>query len=234
MIALLRGEIAVSETRVLAFDCAGRGCAVAVRAGSRLLARRREAMERGQAGRLVPMIASVLDEAGMKASALDLIAVTTGPGGFTGIRIGLATARGLALATGKPAIGISNFDAIAAAVPPSARRGRSLIVALDSKRAEFFLQAFGESGTVLGAGRQVAPAQLQSFLPPGALILAGDAAALLAPLLAGRDVVRAQDAELPDPALIARLALSRFGAEPLPPPLPLYLRPPDTTLPQAP
>ena len=120
----------------------------------------------------------------------------------------------------------------------SAGKGDNLflcsIVALDSKRAEFFLQAFGESGTVLGAGRQVAPAQLQSFLPPGALILAGDAAALLAPLLAGRDVVRAQDAELPDPALIARLALSRFGAEPLPPPLPLYLRPPDTTLPQAP
>jgi tRNA threonylcarbamoyladenosine biosynthesis protein TsaB len=221
----------VSETKVLAFDCAGRGCAVAVLAGGRVLAQRREALERGQAGRLMPMIAGVLDEAGIKAAALDLIAVTTGPGGFTGIRIGLAAARGLALALARPVIGISNFDAIAAAVPPPARHGRPLVVALDSKRTEIFLQAFAESGPALGEGRQLAPAEIESFLPPGALILAGDAASILAPVLAGRDIVVAPDATLPDPVLIGRLALSRFGAEPKPaPPRPLYLRPPDTSL----
>ena len=97
--------------KVLGFDCAGSGCAAAVLAGDRVVARRAEKLERGQAARLMPLIAETLKEAGLVPADLDLIAVTTGPGGFTGIRIGLAAARGLALAAGIPAVGVSNFAA---------------------------------------------------------------------------------------------------------------------------
>ena len=219
--------------KVLGFDCAGRGCAVAVRAGSRLLARRREAMERGQAGRLVPMIASVLDEAGMKASALDLIAVTTGPGGFTGIRIGLAAARGLALAAGIPAAGVSNFAASAAAVPPQARDGRVLVAAIESKREEFYLQASAASGETLVEGALVHPRDLEAFLPAGKLLLTGDAAARLLPWLKHRDAEIAAGSGPPNPADVALLGLALWQKGEAVPPRPLYLRAPDTTSPRA-
>ncbi len=102
----------------------------------------------------MPMIASVLAEAELSVDALDLIAVTIGPGGFTGLRIGLAAARGLALATGVPLLGITSFAAVAASVDarPSAP-GCSLVVALDSKRSELYLQGFAADGTALADGR---------------------------------------------------------------------------------
>src|SRR5665213_4622386 len=75
---------------VLGFDCAGRGCSAAVLRGDTVLASRAEPMERGQAEKLMPLIVETLAAAGVAATALDLVAVTTGPGGFTGVRIGLA------------------------------------------------------------------------------------------------------------------------------------------------
>lgn len=217
--------------RLLAFDCAGRGCAVAVLCDGRVAARRSEPMERGQAAALLPMIAAVLAEAAVPAASLDLIAVTTGPGGFTGLRIGIAAARGLALATGRPAVGVSSFAAIAAAVPAPPRVGRSLVVALDSKRDEIFLQAFASDGSPQGAAAQRTPAAAGALLPPGPLLLAGDAALRLAAGLGGRATVAA-DTAVPDPADIARLAAAAWRAGTALPPRPVYLRPPDTTRPR--
>lgn len=217
---------------VLAFDCAGRGCAAAVLADRRVLARRSQPMERGQAAALLPLVASVLAEAGTGFAALDLLAVTVGPGAFTGVRIGLAAARGLALATGLPLIGVTSFAAVAQAVAPQRRAGRTLAVALDSKRAEIFLQAFVPDGPALGPGAMVALDQADAFLPPGPILVAGDAAERLMPFLFGRGV-RAEDAELPDPADVARVALAQFRPGPLPAmPQPLYLRAPDTSVPR--
>jgi tRNA threonylcarbamoyladenosine biosynthesis protein TsaB len=217
---------------VLAFDCAGRGCAAAVVAGGRVLARRSEPMERGQAAALVPLIEATLAAAGLTLRAVDLLAVTVGPGAFTGVRIGLAAARGLALATGLPLVGITSFAAMAEAVPPSRRAGRTLAVALDSKRAEIFLQCFAAAGPALAPGALVAPSDADALIPPGPILVAGDAAERLMPFLAGRGE-RAADAELPDPADIARAALSQWrpGEKPALP-RPLYLRAPDTTLPR--
>src|ERR1700761_2687145 len=117
--------------KVLAFDCSGASCAAAVLVGDRVAAQRFTAMERGQAEALLPMIDAVLREASLATTQLDLIVVTTGPGSFTGLRIGLAAGRGLSLASGIPALGVPSFDAIAV---PEAET--PLIIALDSKREE--------------------------------------------------------------------------------------------------
>jgi len=217
---------------VLAFDCAGRGCAVAVVADGRVTARRSLAMERGQAEALMPLIAATLGDAGVAIGEVGLLAVTVGPGAFTGLRIGLAAARGLALATGLPLIGITGFDAAAAAVPPPLRAGRPLVVALDSKRDEIFVQCFAAYGPALGEGALVAPDRASAMVPPGPILLAGDAAELLAPWLGARAAIAPGTAQ-PDPAIIARLALGRWrpGEHPAPPG-PLYLRAPDTTEPR--
>jgi tRNA threonylcarbamoyladenosine biosynthesis protein TsaB len=228
----MRPPIEDHGVNVLAFDCAGRGCAAALVADRRIAARRSQPMERGQAEALLPLIAATLEDAGIGMGELDLLAVTIGPGGFTGLRIGLAAARGLALATGLPLIGVTGFDAIAAAVPSSQRAGQPLVVALDSKRDEVFVQCFAADGPALADGALVTPDQANALVPPGPILLAGDAAAMLAPWLGDRAVI-APEAARPDPAIIALLALERWrpGERPAPP-RPLYLRAPDTTEPR--
>ncbi len=217
---------------VLGFDCAGRGCSAAILIGDRVVAERALPMERGQAAALLPMIEAVLTDAGLRIAALDLLAVTIGPGGFTGLRIGLAAARGLSLAAARPLAGVTSFAAVAAAVPEQLRAGRRLVVALDSKRNEIFLQCFADDGSAAGAAALVGPDELASWLSPGPLILAGDAALRLADGLRGRDVVLAPGDGLPRAGDVARLGAAawRSGA-PLPRAEPLYLRAPDTSVP---
>ena len=218
---------------VLAFDSGGAACSAAVLRDGAVAARRLAPMERGHAEALMPMIAAVLAEAGTEVAALDLIAVTTGPGAFTGLRIGLAAARGLALASGVPALGITRFAAAAAAVPRERHAGRRLVIALDSKREELYLQVFA-AGTAAGDGALVPPGAVADWLPAGELLLAGDAAPSLARLIAAREgVEQAPGPGLIDAVDVARLAAAawRPGLRP-PPPRPLYLRAPDTTLPR--
>jgi tRNA threonylcarbamoyladenosine biosynthesis protein TsaB len=94
---------------ILAFDTSAAYCAAALMSGDSLVAGRREEMSRGQAERLFPMLGEILDDRGIDWQALDAIAVGTGPGNFTGLRVAIAAARGLALSTGLPAIGIDGF-----------------------------------------------------------------------------------------------------------------------------
>ncbi|SRR5579883_2049614 len=223
----------IGRMKVLGFDSAGSQCAVAVLDGERVASTRAEAMPHGQAERLMPLIAETLTTAAIAPAALDLIAVTTGPGSFTGIRIGLAAARGLALATGRPAAGVSVFDAYTAAVPAAAWQARTLIVAVESKREEFYLQAFKTAGAALSAPTQIHPRDLDAWLPAGPLLLAGDAAARLQTQLAGHDFVMAPGAEAVDPAWVARLGRAQVrGTGTVEPPRPFYLRAPDTTTPR--
>src|SRR6185437_11027158 len=122
--------------KVLAFDCSGASCSAAVVIDDRPAAQRFVPMERGHAETLLPMIETVLREAALTPAGLDLLAVTIGPGCFTGLRVGLAAARGLALARKVPAIGVPSFDAVVAEEAGE----RPLFIALESKRAELFLQ----------------------------------------------------------------------------------------------
>jgi tRNA threonylcarbamoyladenosine biosynthesis protein TsaB len=222
---------AAAVMRILALDSSGSGCSVAVLSGERLLGHESAPMHRGQAEHLVPMIARVMLGAGLGFNALDLVAVTLGPGAFTGVRIGIATAQGLALAAGLPALGLGSFETVAAAVPAALLAGRSLLVAIESRREELYLQAFDGTRAPLGTGALVAAADWRGFVPTGPLVLAGDGAVRLGPALPGRDIVRGPGSGSADAVALARLAALRWcqglRTERLDP---LYLHAPDVTL----
>ncbi len=215
---------------VLGFDSAGAGASVSVLRDGAVVAARAAAMERGQAEILMPMIADTLADARVEATDLDLIGVATGPGSFTGLRIAIAAARGLALATGVPAIGVSRFAAVAAQFPAAQRGSRALLTALDTRRDDFFLQLFDrEPEQPFLADAETAARRL----PRTPLMLAGDAARRLAPALSGRDVELAEEPDAPCATQVARLAAAEFRpGVVIPPPRPLYLRAPDTTMPR--
>jgi tRNA threonylcarbamoyladenosine biosynthesis protein TsaB len=202
-----------------------------------VVAHRLEAMGRGQSERLVPMIEEVMGEAGLDYQELDAIAVTRGPGGFTGVRIGLAAARGLALAWDRPIIAVSTLEAVAAATAEAERRGRVILVLLDAKRADLYVQAFDSDLAPLSEPAALPPELIVRGLPPGPLLLAGDGIdqarraleALERNLLISHAPVLCDAAQVA--ALAARRALPPAAA---PAPTALYLRAPDVTLPPAP
>lgn len=214
---------------ILALDTAMAACSAAVWRDGETLAARREPMARGQAEALVPLMQAVMAEAGVADYAeLDRIAVTMGPGSFTGLRVGLATARAVAVAADRPVIGITTTEALAAAVPESARAGRRVLAVIDSKRADLFLQWFDATLAPLSEPESAEPEAVREALAEAPTVVVGDALALLGELPEG--CVAADAAlSLPDPAVVAALA----AGKPLPeaPPGALYIRPPDATLP---
>lgn len=219
----------MKKMNILAIDGATGACSVALISGEDVLSRRSVTLDRGQAEVLVPMVLDTLGEAGVGFSGLDRLAVTVGPGSFTGVRIALATARALALAAGLPLVGVSTLEAYAHGVPEGLRRGRMVLAAVDSRRAEPFLQLFGADLKPMGPPAAVPPHDAASLLPDGPVLVAGDAVRQVEAFLAHRPDTAFADPSIPDPVAVARLAAAR----PLPeaPPRPLYLRAPDVTLP---
>lgn len=224
--------------RVLGLDTATSGCSAALWDDGAVTVRRREPMARGQAEALVPLAQAVMMEAGCAFDTLDRIAVTVGPGAFTGLRIALAAARGFALAAGLPVVGITSFDAVVHGLPDAERDGRAVLVAVDSRRTEPFLQLFHPDLTPFGEPAMLEPAAVPGWLDglladeAGAvpLLIAGDGAAALRPLLEGRaDTVFAAGPGTPDAAVVAALGARREVGLPA---QPFYLRPPDVSLPR--
>lgn len=206
--------------RLLAFDCSGASCSAAVVIGDAVIASRFVEMARGQAEALVPMIAAVMAEAAIDFAALDAIATTVGPGSFTGLRIGLATARGLALAADRPIIAVTSFEAF-----QSARQPGPLTVLIDSRRGPLFVQAFDAAGVAEGEPCALEPEAAAGYLAGRAGDVTGDGV----PLLPGHRAV--------PPARIQAEAVGRAACRLDPaarsrPALPLYLRAPDVTLPK--
>jgi tRNA threonylcarbamoyl adenosine modification protein YeaZ len=180
-------------------------------------------MARGQAERLMPLIAEVMAEAGAALGDLDALAVGTGPGNFTGLRIAVAAARGLALALGRPAIGVPSHEAMAEGLP------RPLLVSIDARRDRLYLQRFGDDPR----GPELVEAVSPSWVAPGTSVTGHAADAL-----AARYDLRAVGATPPAPG-VASAAMRRFRAAPAcrtwPRPAPLYLRPADAApAPEAP
>lgn len=215
---------------VLAFDCSTQSCSVAVTGGGDVLAHRWAAMARGQAEALMPMIGEALAESGLDWSDLDLVAVTVGPGTFTGLRIGLAAARGMALAGNLPVAGVTTCEAVAHSVPMAERDGgRILLACIDGKRADVFVQAFDAALQPLSPPEAVMPEEAARRWP-GPVLLAGDAAARLA--LSMPDAILSMAPPFPDARVVAVLGARHHAEGRGLPPHPLYLRPPDVTLPE--
>ncbi len=217
---------------ILALDSATNACSAALWREGAVTAHRLEPAERGQAERLMPLVLEVLGEAGTEVAALDLLAVTRGPGSFTGLRVGLAAARGMALAAGIPCLGVTTLEAVAAGVEESVPG--PLLVVLDAKRADVYAQAFDPSGQPLGEPGAVMPGELATLVAGDPVTLVGDAAKTAAEALAeaGRQVRLADAPGYPDARVIAAIAAGRWDGK-AETPDPLYLRPPDARLPKA-
>ncbi len=217
---------------LLAIDTAGPACAVAVArdragGGAEIAAKTSEAMARGHAERLMPMIEAALRKAGTGFKDLDRVAVTTGPGSFTGVRVGIAAARGLALALDIPAIGIGSLEALAFPVRQSHNDGTAIAV-LDARRDEVYARATDlSSGETLVEAAALTVTALAAKLTAARepLVLIGVGAALLEPAIQGRTFEIVGKPATPDIEDVARLGLA--AAADAKPPVPLYARDPD-------
>src|SRR5262249_39328456 len=142
--------------RVLAIDTALDACSAAVLDTGAIIASETKIMTRGHAEALMPLIARVMDRAGVDFRELDRVAVTTGPGSFTGLRVGIAAARGIALATGKPAVGLTTLAAFAAP-HIAADDARPVGSAAAAPPDPVSLQLFGGGGGAPGRPQNRAP-----------------------------------------------------------------------------
>lgn len=208
--------------KLLAVETALGACSVAVLDGEKILAHRFVEMARGHAEALAPMVEAAMREARVDFAALDRLAVTTGPGTFTGQRVGLAFMRGLRVALQKPLIGITTLEAMAAAT------GSERAAAIhDAKRDEAYLLLWQNGETILAPAVMPfaeAVARIRAF---GPCALAGTGAPMAAAAL--NDGVSLTDIRQPDALWVGRLAMTRPVSDG--PPAPLYLRAPDAKLP---
>lgn len=207
---------------VLGLDTCLNACSVAVVDGGRVLAHRSEVMARGHQERLAPMAQAVMADAGLPFAALERIGVTVGPGSFTGLRVGIAFAKGLASALGLPAVPVGALEALAA------EGGEGLVAAaIDARRDQVYLQAF-DAGRPLMAPDALplgqAAARIVELSMGRPLTLVGSGAPLLADAAPAARVLTPEGC---DARKVAELAAARAPA----PLKPLYLRAPDAKLP---
>jgi tRNA threonylcarbamoyl adenosine modification protein YeaZ len=214
--------------RVLAIDTALEACSAAVLDTEHggLLASESLSMARGHAEALLPLLARVMEQADMTFHDIDRVAVTTGPGSFTGLRVGISAARGIALAAEKPAVGLSTLSAYAAPYIAADDTIR-VVAAIDARHNHVYLQVFGPGGRTLVAPRLASVQEAARAAAGAAACIVGSAA----------DAVAAAWTDLSRPPTVvdARAApdivwVARMGAvvpEGTSPPKPQYLRAPD-------
>jgi len=233
--------------RALAIDTSTETAGVALCDGAICVARRPldphhpAASEPGRhAERLLGLIEGVLEEAGWKKRELELVACCVGPGSFTGVRVGVATAKGIALALGLPIVGIGSLEVMAHAYfarTSAAKDDEGVIALLDARKGEVFWAAYASTGALLaGPGHLAATqiAEVASQVPRPKIRYVGEFARGLP--IEPTWVVTGADTDRPDAVVLARLAiaaLARRGPDDLDALEPAYVRPPDITLPTA-
>lgn len=204
---------------VLALDTAGVDCAAAVydSGSDSVIGEVTETIGRGHAEHLMDVVDAALAKAGIALAAVERIVVTVGPGSFTGIRIGVAAARGFALSLDIPAIGVTTLEVMAATAREQ-NPGQSVLAAIDAKREEIYLQSFDADGCPLDEARAVTIDEARAIAGAFDGIVTGTAVARLS---------EAPPAERPDAfpiAVVARLGAAKPVSDK---PKPLYLRGPD-------
>jgi tRNA threonylcarbamoyladenosine biosynthesis protein TsaB len=215
--------------RLLAVDTALGACSCAVVDDARILAHRFEVMQRGHAERLAPMADEAMREAGLAFADLERLAVTTGPGTFTGQRVGLAFARGLRVALKIPLTGITTLEAMATAAIAETGEGYGLAIH-DARRNEVYFELLREDETIVPASIAAfddALAAISAATRKAKLAFAGTAAEAAAMNYEGEAILT--PIRQPDALWVARIALTREASSDVP--KPLYLRPPDAKLP---
>jgi tRNA threonylcarbamoyladenosine biosynthesis protein TsaB len=217
--------------KVLGIDTATAACSVALLQDASVLAAESEPMQHGHAQALVPMLLRVMN--GHEFGSLDAFGVTCGPGGFTGIRVGLATARGLALAARRPVFGVSTFTAVVRGLPLPAGHDRKILVLIESRRPDLYAQLFSPERQPLADPAALRLEALAAYAGIGPLLLAGDGAARAVPAL-GSAVELAPGPGRPEAATVAAIAIELLSQQgpPSAPPRAFYLKAPDVTVPR--
>jgi len=214
---------------ILALDTSMGVCSAAVLrtdGAAQTLFARQETMARGHAEALMPMVAAVMAEAGLPAAELNLIAATTGPGSFTGVRIAIAAARGLALVTRAKLFGTDSLTVMAKAAAEGLG-GQPFAVAVDARRGMIYLELFDGAARKLVGPLLLAPGDAANRLPAGCRLAVGSGAATLAEAASrlGLSVTTKLHELQPSAGALAVIAHER-GETSLTL-RPLYLRPPD-------
>jgi tRNA threonylcarbamoyladenosine biosynthesis protein TsaB len=221
-------NVTLAKMLILAIDTALDACAAAVldTGSGKLIASESQPMKRGHAEALMPLVARVMKESGLPYAALDRVAVTTGPGSFTGLRVGLAAARGIGLAAAKPVVGLTTLSAYSAPIV-SEQSEHPIIAAIDARHDQVYFQVVGGDGRALIRPKVAPISEALAASRFGAPHLVGNAATILAdrwPSDAARPCqVEAQPA--PDINWVAWLGAAVDPAAA--PPTPYYLRAPD-------
>lgn len=226
---------------ILALDTAMAGCAVGVYNPQlhKALSSIERPMTTGQAEHLVPMIEEALDQAGVKYADLGALAVTRGPGAFTGLRIGLSTARALALALDIPAIGVETFSAILETAREKIEIAAPGAIIMETKRTDYYAAQFDRIGKIKDGGASLSLEKLLNAMENNASkLLIGDAINRF--LEEAKDKGRSDydsllEIKMCSPASVARCALNKTQPLPATESLdvdPLYLRAPDVTPPK--
>ena len=189
------------------------------------------AMQRGHGEALIPMIQRVMADAALPFSAINRIAVTVGPGSFTGVRIGLSAARGLALALDCALVGVTTFSAFAGPIFAE-KRGVPVVVVLDARNDQVYVQVFGDTGAPLAAPLACPLTEAAKALGVAQAIVTGTAASAFMVRAAafGVDVQHYPSGHGPDIALVARIGAAAHPDRA--PARPLYIRAPSVSVPR--
>jgi len=215
------------EPLILGFDTSAAHCAAALLSGKTVLGERFAAMGKGQAEHLMPLLGDILAESGADLSVVDAVAVGVGPGNFTGIRIAVSAARGLAMALGVPAIGVTGFEVLRG--HKSRRAPARQLVSLPGPREGLYLQLFED-------GREAAaPAYIPDPASADWAALGLDqATGFLGHMAPDAGHAGAQAASLPQARFamtLCRIARDKLAeGAPRTPPAPLYIRPVEAAL----
>ena len=207
-------------------------CSVAVSCEGQVLANDERLLGAKHAEELLPMISGVMKVSGCEFEDLDGIAVAKGPGSFTGIRIGIAAARGLALAASKPLFGVNSLEALAQGI---CSNGRPILAALDAKRGQVYVQIFTPDSSPLIKARVIKPPDVVALLSGHQYTVGGTGLGLIRPYLLNSsikelDLIFDETEGLPratDVAVAANCELSVFLANEEV--APIYLRPVDVS-----
>jgi len=214
---------------ILALDTSMGACSAALlreSGGATAVVAREERMARGHAEALMPMLAELMKEAKLDFAELDLIAATLGPGSFTGVRIAIAAARGLALATNAKLWGTDSLTVMAQSVLAD-HAGSPFAISVDAHRFMLYLGVFDSDGVQIEGPLLVTPEDAAAKISRNLHAAFGSGAAILAEAAAdiGIEIEASRPDLQPDAAMLAVLALQSHAT--LPTLRPLYLRPPD-------